>query len=227
MRREELLITGVLLAVIALGGYFQFASGKGQVQPVLVESPSPPASPGSMGFSGSTLNATPFLENHDINTATRNDLMRMRGIGESLANAILEYRQNHGPFRSMESLLDVPGIGESRLKLLKERFQVVDEVIPSEPEITSVPRPTSILSIQKISRSLPTPTPGYVIININRATAQEIDAALPGIGPVLAERIVAYRLEHGPYVTVDALAEVKGIGLKRLTEIQPHIKLRD
>ena len=48
-------------------------------------------------------------------------------------------------------------------------------------------------------------------ININTASASELET-LDGIGPVLAERIVAYREEHGPFAAVEDLMQVKGIG---------------
>jgi competence protein ComEA len=48
-------------------------------------------------------------------------------------------------------------------------------------------------------------------VNLNTATAQELDA-LPGIGPVLAERIVAHRAEQGSFRSVDQLDDVPGIG---------------
>jgi competence protein ComEA len=54
------------------------------------------------------------------------------------------------------------------------------------------------------------PTPGGKI-DINRASAQELEA-LPGIGPVLAQRIVTYRQEHGPFASVEDLKLVSGIG---------------
>jgi competence protein ComEA len=49
------------------------------------------------------------------------------------------------------------------------------------------------------------------IVNINSASAAELEA-LPGIGPAFAQRIVDYRAEHGPFVMIDDLMEVKGIG---------------
>jgi len=49
-------------------------------------------------------------------------------------------------------------------------------------------------------------------VNVNTATAEEIAAALKGVGPAKAEAIVAYREANGPFVSVDQLTEVKGIG---------------
>lgn len=49
------------------------------------------------------------------------------------------------------------------------------------------------------------------LINVNTATASELDA-LPGIGPVLADRIVADRDANGPYTSLDDLARVSGVG---------------
>lgn len=48
-------------------------------------------------------------------------------------------------------------------------------------------------------------------ININTATASQLED-LPGVGPVLAGRIVAYREQHGQFATVDALKSVTGVG---------------
>jgi len=48
-------------------------------------------------------------------------------------------------------------------------------------------------------------------IDINVASAVEL-TQLPGIGPVLAERIIAYRQVHGSFATLDALTAVKGVG---------------
>jgi competence protein ComEA len=49
-------------------------------------------------------------------------------------------------------------------------------------------------------------------VNINTADAKTLAAALEGIGPSRAEAIVRYRQEHGPFKSVEALANVKGIG---------------
>jgi len=56
-------------------------------------------------------------------------------------------------------------------------------------------------------------------IHLNRATASELDA-LPGIGPVIAERIVAHRTEHGPFTAVEDLLDVPGIGEAKLASLR-------
>jgi competence protein ComEA len=60
-------------------------------------------------------------------------------------------------------------------------------------------------------------------LNLNTADAKALQA-LPGIGPVLAERIVAYRWEHGPLQTVEELLRVPGIGPKRWERIRPLVR---
>lgn len=54
----------------------------------------------------------------DINTATREQLDALPGIGPVRAAAILAWREEHGPFRFPEELLEVPGIGEKTLENL-------------------------------------------------------------------------------------------------------------
>ena len=51
----------------------------------------------------------------DINTATAEELQQLMGIGPVLAQAIVDYRAEHGPFASAEELLEVSGIGETKL----------------------------------------------------------------------------------------------------------------
>jgi competence protein ComEA len=61
-----------------------------------------------------------------------------------------------------------------------------------------------------------------VPVDLNAATQQGLDA-LPGIGPVLADRIVAWRTQHGRFSSVDELAEVPGIGPKALERLRPLV----
>jgi len=59
-------------------------------------------------------------------------------------------------------------------------------------------------------------------ININTASAKELEE-LPGIGPVLAEKIVSYREANGPFKSIDELKKVSGIGEKRFQAIKDLI----
>ena len=60
-------------------------------------------------------------------------------------------------------------------------------------------------------------------VNINTATAQELDLALEGVGPVIAERIVRYRGENGPFKSVEELKNVPGIGEKTFEKFRDRI----
>lgn len=63
-------------------------------------------------------------------------------------------------------------------------------------------------------------------VNINTATVNELDA-LPGIGPVLAQRIVDWRAENGAFTDVEQLTQVNGIGEAILENIRVFITTED
>jgi competence protein ComEA len=63
-------------------------------------------------------------------------------------------------------------------------------------------------------------TDGRVRINTADAAALE---GLPGVGPVLAQRIVAHRTAHGPFATVEDLLEVPGIGESKLAALRDSV----
>ena len=57
----------------------------------------------------------------DINRAPADELTRLRGIGPSLAQRIVEHRRQHGPFRSVEDLVQVRGIGAAKIRGLRDQ----------------------------------------------------------------------------------------------------------
>jgi len=70
----------------------------------------------------------------------------------------------------------------------------------------------------------PTRTTLPLIIDINRANAEELDR-LPGIGPKTAKAIVEHRTRNGPFSSVDDLLAVRGIGPATLAEIRNWVKV--
>jgi competence protein ComEA len=59
-------------------------------------------------------------------------------------------------------------------------------------------------------------------VNLNTATAAELEE-LPGVGPVLAQRIIAYREKNGGFRSVEELKEVPGIGEATFAELEPRV----
>ncbi len=60
----------------------------------------------------------------DINTATAEQLQELMGIGPVLAQAIVDYRTEHGPFQSVDELLEVSGIGEAKLANIRDEVTI-------------------------------------------------------------------------------------------------------
>jgi competence protein ComEA len=56
-------------------------------------------------------------------------------------------------------------------------------------------------------------------VSLSSATAEQLDA-LPGVGPVTAEKIVAYRQQHGAFRSVDELDAISGIGPSRIADLR-------
>jgi len=59
-----------------------------------------------------------------LNQATAEDLARLPGIGPELASRIISYHKEHGDFLHTDSLLNVPGIGETKLREIKPYLEV-------------------------------------------------------------------------------------------------------
>ena len=85
-----------------------------------------------MGMSGGTAQAQTVVENRreaavearvNINEASADTIAEiLSGVGQSRAQAIVEYREQHGPFTTVEELIEVKGVGEATLRLNKEKI---------------------------------------------------------------------------------------------------------
>jgi competence protein ComEA len=81
----------------------------------------PPDLTASGGGGSTTATADAIV---DLNTATLDDLDRLPGVGPATAQAILDYRRQHGRFRTVDELLEVRGIGAAKLDQLRPRVRV-------------------------------------------------------------------------------------------------------
>jgi competence protein ComEA len=61
-------------------------------------------------------------------------------------------------------------------------------------------------------------------LDINQASAQDF-SALPGVGDRVAERVVAWRRDHGPFSSVEGLRAVRGVGPKTVARLGPMLKV--
>lgn len=100
---------------------------------------------------------------------------------------------------------------------------------PTPHEPVAVPlaeqeqRAASVGGVGDRSPGLPPPARATTArLDINRATAEELER-LPGIGGVLARRIIERRTVNGPFRTIDELKAVKGIGEKRMEQLRPFL----
>ena len=79
------------------------------------ETVAPPASGGAVAGGAGLIN---------VNTATPTELEELPGVGEVIAQAIVDYRTENGPFASVDQLLDVSGIGDATLENIRELVTV-------------------------------------------------------------------------------------------------------
>ena len=76
-----------------------------------------------------------------------------------------------------------------------------------------------------IALSLPA-LAGDQLISINEATVEEL-TELPRVGPTVAERIVSYRDENGPFERIEEIMNVRGIGVKTFERLKDRITVGD
>ena len=85
----------------------------------------PQAAAASQGTAGARSGAKPAATGVvNINSASTTDLEALPGIGAKTAARIVEYRQKNGPFKKIEELMNVRGVGEKNFLKLKEQITV-------------------------------------------------------------------------------------------------------
>ncbi len=177
----------------------------------LVIQPAPERSePAPNDATTSMVSPSPTAGLIDINSASADQLMALPGIGASKAALIVASRGQQGPFASCQDLQRVNGIGAKTVENLAHLCTAGSHA----PSSTS----TSTSRIASTSAPASPPAPSGSAIDINSASAKELDA-LPGIGASKAAAIVEDRQRNGPYASCQDLQRVAGIGAKTVENL--------
>ena len=161
----------------------------------------------------------------NLNTATQAELEALPGVGEKMATAIIAAR----PFKSLEDLKNVKGVGDSKFAKLKDLVSV-DGSAPAAPaEATGLmdkvqskvesAKTSATTQVQKAAESAK--LAAGEVININSASLAELEK-LPGIGEKKAAAIIAAR----PFAKPEDIMKVKGIKEGIFKKIQPFISVQ-
>jgi competence protein ComEA len=158
----------------------------------------------------------------DLNRADRAQLEQIPGIGPGLAKRIDDHRRDKGPFRSVEELRQVRGIGPATLDKVRAYLHVETPPEPSlEPLVLERRPPPASPTLAARATATGKLQPGDPPIDVNAADAADL-VRIPGVGPVTAQNILAARSDR-PFSSVNDLDRVKGIGAKTLEKIRPYV----
>jgi competence protein ComEA len=225
LTRSEQRVLLFLVGIMAAGLVYNEFRGGSRDQTLVLHRGALQAAPSSSAerLSSSTLTRTDPLNGAaatdpsgllDINTASAEALEQLPKIGPATAAAIIRYRVAKGPFRRIEDLKEVGGIGPKTLEVIRPYLK--PPAAPATPSPlaarSAAPNAAAVAPNPTPARLPPAgPTPGPPLININTA---DVDAlcTLDGVGPALAQRIIDYRRRQGPFRSVGDLEKIRGIG---------------
>lgn len=165
----------------------------------------------------------------NINTADKEELMTLDGIGEVLALRIITYRTEVSPFRNIMEIMNVSGIGEATFSGIKDRIYVVNPVYetctteaPEEvTETESEPETEAETVAETITEEPQTVTVSLdeiAPVNINTAGIDEL-MLLPYVDKEAAEAIIRLREEINGFSDVHELILVEELEQKETAEI--------
>jgi len=115
--RPDADLSSINLARPLTDGERVYIPRRGEVPPAVAAPPGDPASGGGAASGGGS-------DKVNINTASVSELEELPGIGEVIAQRIVDYRTQHGPFKTVRDLLKVEGIGEKKFESIKDHVTV-------------------------------------------------------------------------------------------------------
>ncbi|MBY0527826.1 MAG: helix-hairpin-helix domain-containing protein [Gemmataceae bacterium] len=157
----------------------------------------------------------------DLNHAERAELLQLPGVGPALVDRIEDHRRQRGPFKTVDELAHVHGVGPATMARLRPWICVKFDESEEENEPAETPSPVLRKPTTSAMGSGKKELTGT--IDVNRATLEELQK-LPGVGPKTAQKIVDERTK-APFKTVDELRRVSGIGPKTLEKLRPHVRV--
>lgn len=152
-------------------------------------------------------------ERLDPNHASAAELDRLPGVGPSTAAALVRSREEDGPYRRLDDLLRVRGLGPALLGRIRPHLDL--------PAGAAAPPPRAPGRAAPGRSPRPSAAPGPV--DLNKADTLALQA-LPGVGPALARRIVEARAE-APFRSLEDLMRVRGIGPATLARLRPLVSV--
>ena len=168
----------------------------------------------------------------DINSANADELKKLSGIGEVLANDIVCYREQNGRFKNIEEIMNIHGIGEKTFEQIKDHIYVVD---PIYEEIVEDINPESNSSdesedhddqpiYEEITTEYSPSLEDLAPININTAEC-EVLTLLPHIDIDTASDIIAFREKTGGFQNEYELLMINGLTKNIIADILPYITI--
>ncbi len=175
----------------------------------------------------------------NVNTASKEELESLKDIGPVKAQAIVDYRAQHGPFRSLEDLDKVKGIGKATLAAIRKdvtfsgensglapmkrdnRAEDRSDARAQRGEAMNAPERVAQREEVREQKRVAANEHRAAVLDINRATEQEL-RDLPGVGAARARAIVNGR----PYRSKDELVAKRILPENIYNGVKDHIVAR-
>ncbi len=146
----------------------------------------------------------------DVNRADTERLQTIRGVGPVTAGKIRRYRDRTGGFDSARELKRIDGVGPVTLREMIHQIKLGERLPETPPPLPEAATDTPLRAGERI--------------DVNTAGSRRLQR-LPGVGPVIAKRIIRFRRRLGQFRGLEELQTVKGIGPKTLADLRPFLRL--